>query len=184
MYGLVNRAIESLIVDEHGEETWHQVLMQAGLETAGFVGMDPYPDEVTYRLVFAAAEVLQAPAETLLEAFGEYWILYTAREGYGELLAASGDSFGEFLENLDDLHARVALAFPDLNPPRFGCDETEPGVYRVRYDSDREGLVPMVVGLLKGLAKRFHLHAEVVLCEDQPGTIFTVHTTASEVAER
>jgi two-component system chemotaxis sensor kinase CheA len=34
------------------------------------------PDEVTYKLVGAASEVLGIPPNQVLEAFGEYWIIY------------------------------------------------------------------------------------------------------------
>ncbi len=48
--------------------------------------MKPYPDDLTYKLVGAACEVLNASAEDVLKAFGEYWILFTAEKGYGEML--------------------------------------------------------------------------------------------------
>ena len=155
MYGLVNKAIEDLVTREHGEDTWWQVVEKAGLEHAGFVGMEQYPDAVTYGLVGAASEVLGVPAEQLLEAFGEFWVLYTATEGYGELLEMSGRNFEEFLNNLDNLHMRVGLNFPELQPPSFRCEKVGEGTYHLRYLSDRAGLAPMVIGLVKGLAAKF-----------------------------
>ena len=161
MYGLVNKAIEGLVRDRFGEETWEEVKDKAGIDADVFVSMGQYPDDVTYKLVAAASEVLQTPAEDILKAFGEYWVLYTAKEGYGELLKMSGNSLREFLHHLDDLHAHVGLSFPDLQPPSFQCTENGDSSLVLHYYSDRPGLAPMVVGLLNGLASMFDTEIDV-----------------------
>ena len=48
---------------------------------------------------------------------------FTAREGYGDALEFAGSSFVEFLANLDDMHAHIALSFPHLDPPSFELDD-------------------------------------------------------------
>lgn len=156
MYGLVNKAVEDLVCSRFGEETWTLILERAGVDTVGFVSMESYPDEITYKLVAAASEVLEVPAPALLEAFGEHWILYTAHEGYGELIWMFGSTLREFLGNLDNMHTRVGLSFPDLRPPSFVVRDAGPGMIDVEYHSIREGLAPMVIGLLKGLGRNFN----------------------------
>lgn len=160
MYGLVNKAIEDLALSIGGEETWKRIKNEAGVDVLGFVSMDAYPDQMTYALVGAASKVLDMPAEEILRAFGRHWVLYTARQGYGPLLNSAGNSIGEFLANLDALHARVGLTMPDLRPPSF---EVEPAGdnFVVRYFSEREGLAPMVVGLLEGVGERFGYEVRV-----------------------
>ena len=155
MYGLVNKAVESLVRSQFGGETWEKIRAKAGVDTETFLSMEPYPDAVTYGLVVAASEVLGAPVPALLEAFGEYWTMYTAREGYGELLALFGSTLEEFLGNLDAMHTRVGMTFPKLRPPSFVLIDQGGGVFELEYHSSREGLAPMVVGLLKGLGKSF-----------------------------
>lgn len=90
MYGLVNQAIRDLIVSHHGEEKWTAVCQKAGLGTGPgggeFEAMHSYPDGMTYALVGAAAEVLGSDPAGLLKAFGEYWITFTAEEGYGDMM--------------------------------------------------------------------------------------------------
>ncbi len=161
MYGLVNKAVEDLVCTRFGAQAWADIRAKAGIEVDGFVSMDPYPDTVTYRLVGAASEVLGLPAAAILEAFGEFWILYTGKEGYGELFSMFGDTFGEFLHNLDALHARIGLSFAQLRPPTFQCENTGEGTYTLSYFSTREGLAPMMLGLLRGLAKIFGTTVEV-----------------------
>ena len=150
MYGLVNKAVVDLVCSKFGQEAWNKIKQKAEVDIDVFVSMDAYPDEVTYRLVGAASEVLKIPPEQVLEAFGEWWVLYTASEGYGPLLNASGSTLREFLMNLDALHARVALTMPALKPPRFRLVDVDPTTMRLEYYSTRQGLAPMVVGLLKG----------------------------------
>ena len=75
--------------------------------------------------------------------------------GYGEILRASGRSLEEMLANLDQLHTRVRLGMPHLKPPSFRLVRNADGSLTLHYSSERRGLAPCVVGLVKGLAKRF-----------------------------
>lgn len=161
MYGLINRAVRGLVTEQFGEEAWGRIRTRAGVEDDDFVSMSSYDDSVTYDLVAAASAELGAPAEAILKSFGEYWVRYTAVEGYGDLLASAGDDLVSFLSNLDQMHARVKLAFPDLKPPRFRVTDADDAGLRLHYYSDRPGLAPLVVGLVDGLAQRFGDEVEI-----------------------
>lgn len=183
MYGLVNLAIEGLVKSNYDDETWVKICDEAGANAHdGFIGMDQYPDSVTYDLVAAAAKVLDTPAEDLLEAFGSYWIEYTAKQGYGDLLDMSGDTLEEFLENLDELHARVMMTFSNLQPPSFQVEHVDDSTVTLHYLTERPGLAPMVRGLLKGLASRFDTTIEIELTESRSEgadhDVFTVRSLA------
>ena len=78
MYGLVNKAVVDLVVSKFGQDTWDAIKKKAEVDIDVFVSMEGYPDDITYRLVGAASEILKIPPEAVLEAFGEYWVLYTA----------------------------------------------------------------------------------------------------------
>jgi hypothetical protein len=117
--------------------------------------LKPYADELTFQLVAAASEILSIPSDTLLEAFGEYWILYTAERGYGEMLNLAGDSLPAFLKNLNMLHGRVSNLMPEIAPPQFECINEQGNSIDLIYRSHRIGMVPMLLGLIKGLGKRF-----------------------------
>ncbi len=155
MYGLINRGIKDFALAQGGEALWNNVRHRAGLDVDTFISMDAYPDELTYGLVQAASEELAMDPAVFLEQFGEYWVLYTGQEGYGPVMDAAGNSLEEFLGNLDGLHARVRLSMPDLKPPGFSCTVNPDGGCTVAYYSTRQGLEPLVVGLLKGLGRRF-----------------------------
>jgi len=171
MYGLVNKAIQDFTVSAGGERAWERIHERAQVEAVAFVSMQSYPDELTYRLVGAAAEVFGRPADELLREFGRHWILYTGREGYGPLLQNAGATLPEFLHNLDALHARVGLSMPELRPPSFVCEEVGEGRMVLRYFSERAGLAPMVVGLLEGLGTLFGQDVEVTHLADRSAGI-------------
>ncbi len=161
MYGLVNKAIQDMVCDRFGEETWEEIKKKAQLDVDVFISMDGYPDDVTHRLVKAASEILAISSSEILQAFGEYWVLYTAKEGYGEMMDMAGENLPEFLQNLDSLHARLGLTFPQLQPPSFDCTEIEDDSLNLHYQSTREGLAAMVIGLVKGLGARFNTEVDI-----------------------
>jgi hypothetical protein len=168
MYGLINKAIEQMVCTQFGADTWETIKRQAHVDSAVFLAMDPYPDDVTYRLVGAASTVLGLPAEQVLRSFGRYWTLHIVGESYGPLLHMIGGSLREFLLNLDNMHARVGLSFPDARPPSFKCTDSTAQSIRLHYHSDRQGLAPMVIGLLEGLAMMFKtaIGVEVIASRD------------------
>jgi Haem-NO-binding len=163
MFGLVNKGLEDMVCGQYGEEIWEEIKSKAEVEIEAFISMDAYPDDITYRLIDAASVVMKIPATDILEAFGRYWILFTATEGYGSLMEMAGDNLPEFLQNLDNLHARVGLSFPNLQPPSFLCSDLEAESLKLHYYSERPGLTPMVVGMLKGLGEKFNTDVDIQL---------------------
>ena len=161
MYGLVNLAVKDLVVNSFGADKWERVKELAGYDHDTFERMSPYPDELTYKLVAAVCEVLGLTTEQALIAFGEYWVLYTGREGYGHLFDIAGSNLLDFLSNLDALHTRIGTNFPHLVPPSFQCETIDANTLRMHYHTDRKGLCPMVKGLLQGLAKHFKCELEL-----------------------
>jgi len=185
MYGMVNKAIEEMVCMHHGEEAWEKIKELAGVDTDVFISNEGYPDEITYKLVGAASESLGAPAEAILEAFGEHWILHTAREGYGGLMQAGGNTLPEFLTNLPNFHSRVILMFPKLQPPRFECSEITDNSLNLHYFTHRPGLSHFVIGLVRGLGKMFETPVEVTLSESKDNgadhDVFAVDWTPASI---
>lgn len=163
MYGMVNKAVEDLVCTKFGAEAWEKIKAKAGVDVDVFVSNKGYPDAMTYQLVGAASEVLGLPADKVLNAFGEWWILQTAREGYGELMEAGGRTLPEFLVNLPNFHTRVTMIFPKLCPPRFAVTDLTERSLVLHYYTHRPGLCQFVVGLLMGLGKMFGTEAQVAV---------------------
>jgi hypothetical protein len=161
MYGMVNRAVEDLVTKRFGEATWERIKARAGVDVDVFLSMQTYPDPITYSLVGAASQELSLSAETVLEVFGEHWVEYAAANGYRDLMRARGQSLFAFIARLDDLHARLALSFASLKPPSFRTSEVTEQSLRLHYFSTREGLAPMVKGLIRGLGKLFEVEVDI-----------------------
>ena len=161
MYGLINEAIQGLVTENFGQDAWFKICAKAGLDHTEFVSMQQYPDSETYDLVGAASSVLGMSPELILETFGRYWVQYVGSQAYGDLMDAAGSSLIEFLENLDHMHSRVMMSYPNLRPPSFRVHSASGSEIVLHYSSERPGLCPLVVGLLYGLADRFETRIEV-----------------------
>jgi hypothetical protein len=162
LYGLINKAVQEYVTNHVGPDGWDRVCRRCDLQDPFFVPFQQYPDELTYSLVGAASEEMGQSAESLLHGIGEYWSRFTAQEGYGHLLEFAGDDFASVISRLNDLHARLSVTMPELRPPSFDFARKEDGTLVVRYYSERLGLSPLVVGLLRGLAGRFGQTADVL----------------------
>ncbi len=154
MYGMVNKFFVQGLVNEYGSETWDKIEKQSGVNTEFFVGLEQYPDQITYDIVGAAAEVLEISADQVLEMFGKNWVEVTAKGEYGHYYALADDLF-EFLENLDSMHKSLAAGMPELRPPSFTLFKPDDNTAQLQYVSDRPGLTPFVLGLIKGLADHY-----------------------------
>ncbi|MCC5656510.1 heme NO-binding domain-containing protein [Nostoc sp. XA010] len=167
MYGLVNKAIQDMVCSRFGEETWKEIKHKAEVDIDVFLNMEGYPDDITHKLIKAASVVLSLSTQQIMQAFGEFWVHYTAQEGYGEMMDMSGDTLPEFLENLDNLHARVGVSFPNLQPPSFECTDMKENSLSLHYRSDREGLTPMILGLVQGLGNRFDTEVDITQTQNR-----------------
>jgi hypothetical protein len=160
MYGMVNQAIEAMVTENFGADAWESIKSRAGVSEPVFVSMKQYPDEVTYALAGAVSEQLGKPLPEVLQAFGRYWITYAQRGPWAKVMMNSGRSTRELLASLDAMHARIAVSFPELQPPSFRVTDTSVGT-EVEYRSHRAGLAPFVVGLIEGIGSMFGERIEV-----------------------
>ncbi len=178
MYGMINLALEQMVIDGFGVDTWERIKNKAGLNEVRFISMKSYDDKTSYDLVGAASEVLEMDANELLEKFGEYWILHTAKEGYGDILTMGGDNLPDFLKNLNLLHMKIGSVMPELVPPSFEVIDLTDRSLTLIYHSKRAGLAPMILGLVKGLGLRFNTPCIVSLVRqenDNSASFFTVN---------
>ena len=161
MYGLVNKAVHEMVVKNFGLGKWLSIKKRAELDVEEFVCMQAYPDEITFAMVGAASAEFGMPPETVLRTLGNYWITYADKEGYGDLMELAGDSVVEVLENLEELHTRVGLSFPELKMPHFRVSNKTNHQFNLHYESTREGLGAFVCGIVEGLGTKFSQDLEI-----------------------
>ena len=152
MYGMVNKFLRDIILDHYGQETWDAVQEKVGKDINFFLGMEQYPDDITYEIVTAVSEVTNVPTVILLEKIGMGWASYTAAGEYGTYYTMANDIF-DFLKKLNSIHSALGTSMPNLRPPTFKLSEESEGTVRLHYFSERPGLAPFVIGILKGLAE-------------------------------
>jgi hypothetical protein len=157
MYGLIHRGLESMVTSQYGADIWEKILTNSDAGSDSFLTMRSYPDQITLSLISSASRELELSASECLEAFGEYWLLEFAPGNYNTLLESTGREPIEFLKNLDDLHDHISSAFTEFSPPSFVVDDVTEEIFFLHYRSSRKGLESFVVGLLKGLKKRFEV---------------------------
>ena len=162
---MINEAIRTLVTREAGEEVWNQVLESSGVGEDVFENLEGYDDSVTYSLVGAASETLGIPASDVLEMFGVYWAKEVAPKGYGDYFNAFGNDFETFVSGLDEMHVRIAEMLPGLAPPSFKIETLGDNHFEIHYESPREGLAPLAIGTLKGIAQHFGGTADVTQIE-------------------
>lgn len=155
MYGIINKAVEALVKETWGEETWLNICTDAEVDPLGFLAMEQYEEAITFRLLDSASKISGLPAEDILRVLGEFFISFMGREGYGLLLKAAGSNLAEFLSNMDNLHSRINSTFTEASPPSFRVEKLGEGHLRLHYYSHRQGLAPLVEGLMTGLGKMF-----------------------------
>jgi hypothetical protein len=159
VYGLINDAMRRHVTESAGEHVWARVADRAGMP-ATYAALTYYDDAVTLALVQAASVELDLPVADLLRGFGRYWSARVGPEFYPDILGATGTDVVSVLRNLDEMHGRVMLLYPELRPPSFTLLETTSGL-EVVYRSERTGLEAFVVGLLEGLGELYGTPATV-----------------------
>jgi hypothetical protein len=169
MYGMVNLAIQEFLCGHYGSDIWAATRSKSSMEIDHFLTMEQYPDQLSFDILTAASDLVGEPVSRLLEKLGEYWIGFAERSGYGELMDVLGNDLFEALQNLDNLHTRVGFAFPDLLPPSFWVTELHGDSLVLHYQSARVGLAPMVIGLVKGLGRRYSQNVGIEQI-DSPGS--------------
>lgn len=103
-------------------------------------------------VTFSSTCLVGINADSILEMFGEQFLLWCHESGYKQTLQLLGRSLMDFLENLDALHDHLAVIYPQMKAPSFRCVE-EDGELHLHYYSERAGLSVIVQGIVKSVAR-------------------------------
>lgn len=155
MYGIVNRAIEELVIENFGIAKWEAIKERSKIDVDYFISSEPYDDDITFKLAIAVSEEMNITVGEVFVAFGEWWVMKTTKEKYPGLMNSGGKNLREFLINLPSFHNRVMLIYPKLTPPEFKVSDIAENSIKLHYFSKREGLQEFVRGLIQGLGKLY-----------------------------
>lgn len=165
MHGVVNQAIEGLIIEQFGKDKWEEILIAANCHDTTFYNNQNYPDSITYDLAINASKILNIELNTILFEFGKYWVLTIAKQKYEVLLRSVGNDLFEFLIQLPNFHSRVMLYYPNIIPPEFKVNQIDSNKVHLFYYSKRPGLYPFVSGILEGLKIFFDSNCTITMLE-------------------
>lgn len=167
MYGIVNKVIKDYLVSRHGEAMWQEVKQRIDIDPDVFVLDRTHPDEVTYRLIECAADILNVSTRDLNLALGEHWVLETGLVNAGVIMRSAASDLKGFLTVLPNIHARVMLAYPLAKAPEFHCSNVTDHSLWLHYFSEREGLTDYMEGLLRGLGKFYETEIGIELIQSK-----------------
>ncbi len=154
MKGVINKGIQEMLEKKYGQATWIDVKERAGCDEQFFLLSHNYPDETTFALTRAAAEVLDLPLDTLLVEFGRYWVRNTAPKYYPTYFSLAGQSPRDVFHNLNRIHQQVTMDISGATPPKFQIEEQEDGKMTIRYES-RRAFCAVLRGLILGVGEHY-----------------------------
>ena len=152
MYGLILHNLQSFLLNEFGEDIYHLIRREAGLQEYVYCVHKRYPDDELMQLAVAAAKVTGWSKEKILHGMGLKFPRVCGEYGYHKMLKTVGRNLKEFVNGLDYMHDCLRFSYPGMRTPSFYCDEeTEDGL-RLHYRSKRNGYTSYVCGQLEEMA--------------------------------
>ncbi|XP_019634643.1 PREDICTED: guanylate cyclase soluble subunit beta-2-like [Branchiostoma belcheri] len=154
-YGVINLAFRGYLVATYGEETWEKIRQLAGVEDSYFMNT-PYDDAIMEKMAMAASRILGLDDSTVFQQYGEYFIDFCMEAGYDAILRALGGNLLDMLDNLDYMHyGYLTITYTEMNAPSFQVERLKDGEILLHYYTDRKGYADMVIGQVRGCARKF-----------------------------
>lgn len=152
VHGLVNRGLQSFIINIYGSDTWEDVCMDAQLPFLNFETMLPYDDLLSEQVVDSLAKIVSRSNLEILEDFGTFLVSEHCSPAVRRLLRLGGQSYSDFLLSLEDVYDRVSIAVSDLDMPLMKVEMKTPTEYIIQYEFNKCGYGAVFLGLLRAMA--------------------------------
>ena len=151
MKGVVFNLLEQLVARDFGEDTWDALLDASGLDGV-YTSLGSYPDEDLGKLVSAASDALDMPADDVVRWLGRNALPLFA--GHYPQLVEPHNSTRSFVLTLNEIiHPEVRKLYPGADVPEFDFD-SRGEVLVMGYRSPRK-LCSFAEGLLLGAADHY-----------------------------
>ena len=152
MKGIIFNLLEDVVIRNHGEDTWDQLLSAAGLD-GSYTSLGSYPDEQVHDLVGAAARMLGLTPFEVLRWFGQQAIplLFDRYPGF----FSSQASTRPFVLSVNSIiHPEVRKIYPGADVPTFEFRDAPEGGLMMGYLSPRR-LCALAQGFIEGAATHY-----------------------------
>ncbi len=153
MKGTILVCLKELVEKRFGKAAWDKALAAAGVPGQLFLAPADVPDATALGILGALANITSTPAQTLMDAFGDYWANEYAPETYAAFYRQY-DTAMDFLLGVDAIHQAATKSIQNAHPPRFTYERKGEKAFVMTYRSHRAlgGLVP---GLVHGIARYY-----------------------------
>ncbi len=155
MHGLINRAMERFLRETFGLAAWRMIATRAGLGFDSFEPLMIYDAALTDAMIGAAEQVLDRPADVLMEDMGTWLVSHHSGERLRRLLRFGGVGFRDFLHSLEELPARARLALPELKLPDMRLTDLGAGEFTLVTRAPFVGAGFVLMGLLRTMADEY-----------------------------
>lgn len=158
MKGIIFNLLEAVVIDEHGEDAWDDLLDAAGVE-GSYAALGNYPDAELLRLVALMPDAFGGDRNAQLRWFGRRAMPILAHR-YADFFESPTDTRSFLLTLNNIIHAEVRKLYPDADVPTFDFDpvpgvEPPPGDALVMgYESTRR-LCALAEGFIHGVADHY-----------------------------
>ena len=154
MKGIVFNLLEQLVSRDYGEDTWDDLLDQAGLDGA-YTSLGSYDDADLFRLVGAASESLGVPPDDLVRWFGHNALPLFA-DSYPQFFTPHTSARTFVLTLNDIIHPEVRKLYPGADVPEFDFEQVQhhDRPLRMGYRSQRR-MCSFAEGLIEGAAEHY-----------------------------
>lgn len=158
LIGLIFNSLERVVVDEFNEDTWDELLDEAGVSGV-YHSLGNYDDADAVALVNAAAAKLGKDPADILRWFGEHAIEHF-RAKFPALFRRF-DNTVEFVLSLNDIiHPQVKQLYTATNAPHFNLVHQDAESLTIEYVSKRQ-MCHLAEGLIIGCAGVYNEGVEV-----------------------
>ncbi|MEY4878982.1 MAG: hypothetical protein RJB62_451 [Pseudomonadota bacterium] len=181
MKGIIFNLFEQVVVRDHGEAAWDDLLDATGLDGA-YTSLGSYPDEEIAKLLEAGSGALGLSTGDLLRWFGREAMPLLA--GHYPAFFTEHRSTRSFILSVNSIiHPEVRKLYAGAHCPFFHFKEAEDGALLMAYDSPRK-LCALAHGFIEGAGDHFHqpMTVDHVSCmhRGDPKCLLSIRETVAE----
>ena|SRR6185437_1755169 len=184
MKGIIFNLLEEVVISQHGEAAWDDLLDTTGL-AGSYTSLGSYPDLEIEKLVTAGAEALGMSPEAVLRWFG--------REAMGRLAIRYPAFFTghnttlPFVQSVNSIiHPEVRKLYAGAHCPDFRFEHRPDGTLLMTYTSPRK-LCALAQGFIEGAGDYFKekIDVEHLNCmhRDDPKCLLSIRVTGAISAD-
>ena len=152
MHGLICKAVEGFVTDQHGPDAWTAIRLDAGLAVTHFESLKVYDQALAEKVFTVAAQTLRRDRSVLFEDVGAWVCTHPPLETVRRLIRFTGRTFVDLLYALDEVHDRACMAVPGLNLPRYRLVREGEGEFEVYSRWRISGGAAVLTGVLRAMA--------------------------------